>query len=927
MIGHFVRLLEAIAANPDERISRYELLGDDERRQVLVEWNRNQQPYPEELTLHGLFEAQAARTPDATALVFEGAHLTYGALDARANQLAHYLVAHGVVPEMRVGLCLERSFEMMIGILGVLKAGGAYVPLDPNYPKARLDYIIADADVHCVVTQSHLRDHLSDGVELVCVDELQDAIAARPEESPAVPVLAQNLAYVIHTSGSTGNPKGVMVMHRSVVNLAYAQQTRLAGVPGTRVLQFASFSFDGSMWEFVMAWTRGAALVLAPRERMLPGEALTELMNAEGVDIATLPPSALAVLSPEALPRFRTLISAGEALSMAQVTPWLEGRTVMNGYGPTESTVDASVGDVCAGEPITIGRPIPNISYYILDRTLQPVPIGVAGELHIGGAGLARGYLGRPALTAERFLPNPFGAPGSRMYRTGDLARYRPDGKVEYVGRHDHQVKIRGFRIELGEIEAALERHPALGQVLVIASGTAEARRLIAYYTLRPAADEPSPSELRAFLRQTLPDYMVPGFFVALDTFPLTPNGKIDRAALPAPDVAGALARQYVAPRTPLEQTLAGIWQEVLHVPQVGVHDNFFELGGHSLLAVQLISRTEQVLEVVLPVIELYKHPTIAGLAAQLTRMTAEGASVAAAAQSEASPLVMLSPREGGAPLVVIPGIVGVLPGYYDLAHAVGEVRPVYGLHALSAQENGIRHTVESIARLYAESLLEMWDRGPFHILGHSYGGIVAFEIVRQLEQQGYQPRSLILVDSDPLALKMKELSPNAFVLRYMGQFLRLDAAAVADALETFELEDGERLPRLLHDLASRRLVDGSPGYERIHQWVRTIRSRYVDAYAPEPYRPAAPVLKIWAQHGAMTRRGTVAPDADSAWQQILQKETDRFVVPGDHESLVGRQYVPRLSRILNQWMEERTPEELDVVGGFQRLAEAPPAP
>jgi amino acid adenylation domain-containing protein len=447
LLAHYTRLLEGIVADPHQRVSRYELLSAEERRQILVDWNSDKIPYPEDLTLHGLFEAQAERTPHALAVIFEGQTLTYRDLNARANQFAHALIARGVGPEARVGLRVDRSPETLIGILGILKAGGAYVPLDPSYPQARIDYIAADAQVQCVVTRTDFHD-----------------LASWPEELPAVPVLPQNLAYLIYTSGSTGRPKGVMVMHRTVVNLTYALQKRLEGLPGTRVLQFASLSFDTSVWEIVMAWGRGAALVLAPKERLMPGPDLSALINEAGVDMATLPPSALAALAPESVPGVKTLVSAGEALSLAQVTPWLEGRTVLNGYGPTENTVCASASVVRADEPITVGRPFPNVDLYVLDGALQPVPVGVAGELYAAGAGLARGYFDQPGLTAERFLPNPFGTPGSRMYRTGDLVRYRPDGKIEFLGRADHQVKIRGFRIELGEIEAALERHPAVAR-------------------------------------------------------------------------------------------------------------------------------------------------------------------------------------------------------------------------------------------------------------------------------------------------------------------------------------------------------------------------------------------------------------------------------------------------------------------------------
>jgi amino acid adenylation domain-containing protein len=879
LLAHFTRLLEAIVADPQQRVSRYEFLGEEERQRIVVDWNRNRIAVPAEQTMHGLVEMQAATNPDAVALVFEGSQLTYRELDARANQLAHVLIERGVGPDARVGLCIDRSLEQIIGIVGIQKAGGAYVPLDPSYPKERLDYIAQDARAQCVIT----------------AEDVRQAMARYPDHAPGVTVLPQNLAYVIYTSGSTGRPKGVMLAHKGAVNLAYAAQQVFGDLPGSRILQFASLSFDTSVWEIVQAWIRGAALVLAPKERMLPGDGLVALMNQERVDRATLPPAALAALDPDSLPQLKVLISAGEALSLAQVTPWLEGRTVFNGYGPTESTVGAAIGRINADEPITIGRPFANINLYILDANLQPVPVGVAGELCIGGVSVARGYLDRPALTAEKFMPSPFG--GGRIYRTGDVVRYRPDGKIEFVGRSDHQVKIRGFRIELGEIEATVEQHPAIAKSLVIPMGEGESKRLIAYYTPKPGEEAPVGSELRMLLKQTLPEHMVPSFFIALDAFPLTPNDKIDRAALPAPDIAGTLAEQYAAPRTPIEHTLAGIWQQVLKLPRVGIHDHFFEIGGHSLLVVQVVTRIAQALNVDVAVMDLYRYPTIAALAEHVTRMASE-----TPAETASSPLMTLAGRENGAPLVVIPGIVGVLHGYYDFAQAVGEFRPVYGLHGLSKQELDIRHTVESIAKLYVASLLDVWDRGPFHLLGHSYGGIIAFEMLRQLEQQGHRLGSLILVDADPLALKMKELSPNAFVLRYMLRFLRLDDVAMPETAEALEHADSERLAAVLRDLVARRDPDASLGYEQMDQWVRTIQSRYVDGYAPAPYRPNADVLEIWAEHGAAMRR----KDPSAMWHQVLQKSTVRAVAPGDHESVIGREHAARLAQMVNEWIESR---------------------
>jgi thioesterase domain-containing protein/acyl carrier protein len=434
----------------------------------------------------------------------------------------------------------------------------------------------------------------------------------------------------------------------------------------------------------------------------------------------------------------------------------------------------------------------------------------------------------------------------------------------------------------------------------VLEKDPVESKRLIAYYTLKTEEDAPAASELRQLLQKALPEHMLPGFFVCLNAFPLTPNGKIDRAALPAPQPAQTAGEQYAAPRTAMEQTLAGIWQQVLAIPRVGIHDNFFEIGGHSLLVVRLTALIRQAVDVELPVTELYKYPTVAELAAQLTRITSDQSSLSQA-ESSASPLIVLSARGTGTPLVLIPGIAGVLPAYYDLAQAVGEMRSVYGLHALSAQEAAIPRTVENIAQLYVSSLLDFWDKGPIHILGHSYGGLLAFEMVCQLEQQGRDVDSLILVDSDPFALQAVELPPNVFILRYMGDLLHLDDAAIEEATKRLELAGVEQVVAFLHDLAFRCNAGRWFDRDQIYQWVCTIQSRYINRYVPAGYRPTARVLKIWGEDGAVKEVG----DLDAAWQQILQKETDRLVVPGDHETLMRREYAPGFGRLLNDWIEK----------------------
>lgn len=605
-----------MVTNLDQPISTLPPLTEAERHQILVAWNATTAPFPDRHCLHHLFEAQAAERPDAIAISFEGQNLTYGELNRRANQVAHYLQKRGVGPETRVGLALERSITLMVGLLGILKAGGAYVPLDPAYPPERLAFMLADAQVPVLLTQAHLIGRVpAPHATIIPLDSDWPCIAEEHETNPTNGVTPENLAYVIYTSGSTGQPKGVMVAHRGVCNLAVATPRLLKISPNSRVLQFFSLSFDGAVWEIFPTLSSGARLHLARPERLMDREELVSLLAAEGITHVTLPPSILAALPPAELPALKTLIVAGEACPAGLVARWAQGRDFFNAYGPTEATVCASL-YLCPPNEVQappIGRPIANTELYILDSDLQPVPVGVAGELYIGGVGLARGYLNRPDLTQEKFIPHPFSSqPDARLYKTGDLARYRPDGNVEFVGRLDHQVKIRGFRIELGEIETVLRQHPHVVEAVVVARETGQRldeKQLVAYFVPEPQT-QLTPVELRNFLKQILPDYMIPSTFVKLAALPLSPAGKIDRQALPIPDPR--LVETFDLPRTPLEVALAGIWAEVIGVPQVSLEDNFFELGGHSLLAAQVIARLREMFQIEVPLRRLFESPTLA---------------------------------------------------------------------------------------------------------------------------------------------------------------------------------------------------------------------------------------------------------------------------------------------------------------------------
>ena len=617
MAGHLEQLLRGAVACADEPVARLPLMTEAETEVVVVTWNDTTVELPRDALAHRLFEEQAALRPDATALVLQDDTLTYGALNARANQLARHLRRLGVGPEARVGLCAGRSMDLVVGLLGILKAGGTYVPLDPQYPIDRLAFMMDDAQISVLLTQDRLVDDLPAGQSLVfCLDTDWPTIARLDTGNVDSDVLPEHAAYVIYTSGSTGKPKGVVGLHRGLVNLALAQARMFDVRSGTRVLQFVRFVFDVSLGEVFMTLGVGGTLYLAPEESRLPGPELIALLRDREIEVASIPPPVLASLADEPLPRLRSLITGGEATQPDVVRRWGSGRRFFNSYGPTETTISATISECRPdGGPLSIGRPIANTRVYVLDRSLQPTPVGVPGELYIGGVGVTRGYLGRPGLSAERFVPDPFSSePGARLYRTGDLISWRSDHQLEFLGRADGQIKLRGFRIELGEIEAALASHPDVRQsAVVVREDTPGDRKLIAYVVAFDPAHPPTPSALREHSKRIVPDYMIPSAFVVLDALPRTSNDKVDRQALPAPDARPEGAIE--APRTEGEARLARIFRAVLRLDEVDIHDNFFEVGGDSILSIQVVARARAAGLRISPRM-LFQHPTIAELAA-----------------------------------------------------------------------------------------------------------------------------------------------------------------------------------------------------------------------------------------------------------------------------------------------------------------------
>ncbi len=660
MSGHFQTLLEGIVANPQERISQLPLLTELEQQQLLVDWNDTQSDYSQDKCIHQLFEEQVKRTPDAVAVVYENQQLTYHQLNCRANQLAHYLKSLSVGADVLVGLCVERSLEMVVGLLGILKAGGAYVPLDPEYPQDRLSFMLEDTQLSVLLIQQHLIERLpKHQVQLVCLDTEWQAISQLSDFDLVNSTSSENLAYVIYTSGSTGKPKGVMIQHQSLVNLTqvaiveYGLSAAWVG-QSQRILQFCSICFDVATVEIYPYLSCGATVVLRTQEMLNSVQTLIQKCRDWGITVLSLPTAYWHQLTFELvnanllLPDcIRLVIIGGEHPLEQRLRMWQqhigEYPQLINAYGPTEATVEVTYKLLGIHEQkLTIGRPIYNTQIYILDQYLQPVPIGVSGELHIGGAGLARGYLSRPELTQERFISNPFnnskfkipygnakGVQNSKLYKTGDLARYLSNGDIEYLGRIDNQVKIRGFRIELGEIETALSEHGDVQSCCVIArEDTPGEKRLVAYVVPYPqvtcterSRSTPTIDQLRHSLKAKLPEYMVPNAFVVLESLPLTPNDKVDRRALPAPDLQSEQKDKYVAPRTPIEEMLVQIWTQVLKLERVGIHDNFFEIGGHSLLATQLLSRIRNIFKIELPLRELFARATITELAQSIGQL------------------------------------------------------------------------------------------------------------------------------------------------------------------------------------------------------------------------------------------------------------------------------------------------------------------
>jgi amino acid adenylation domain-containing protein len=753
LAGHWNTLIEGALANPEQVLSDLPILTAVERKQIVADWNNTEVQYANaNRCLHQLIEEQAEQTPNEIALIFEKYQVTYCELNQRANQLAWHLTKLGVGPDVLVGVLAERSIEMVVALLGILKAGGAYVPIDPDYPPDRVAFMLEDAGARVLLTQSRFGDRAPGHKgKTLCLDTEWEQISSEATVNPPTVTIPDNLAYMIYTSGSTGQPKGAMNTHRGICNRLLWMQEQYKLTASDTVLQKTPFSFDVSVWEFFWPLLAGSRLVLAKPGGHKDPAYLADLIADEQVTVLHFVPSMLAIFLDEPKAKrcssLRHVICSGEALPFNLQDKFfrLLPAQLHNLYGPTEAAVDVTYWPcqrVSGRKIVPIGRPVANTQIYILGRNMEPVPIGVAGELHIGGVQVGRGYHNRPELTKEKFIPDPFSRnPEARLYKTGDLCRWMPDGAIEYLGRMDFQVKIRGQRIELGEIEAALGRHKEVKQCVVVAREDSAGGKILVAYFEPWAGLAPQPAALRQFLGQQLPDYLVPSFFVRIEKLPLSPNGKIDRKTLPAPEnQRTAILDSYAPPRDSVEQVLVQLWAKVLRVKTVGLHDNFFELGGHSLLAVRLVTEIEKVYGKRLPLATLLQAQTVAELAEILRKE-----------QWEPSWQSLVPIRAGGSrpPLFLMHSHGGNVLEYFPLANHLDEQQPVYALQARGLDGQIVSgRSVEEMVASYLAEIRSLQPEGPYFLGGYCSGGVLAWEAARQLAAVGERVALLVMIQT-----------------------------------------------------------------------------------------------------------------------------------------------------------------------------------
>jgi amino acid adenylation domain-containing protein len=937
MLGHLENLLEGIVANPEQKIADLPLLNSAEHQRILHEWNDRTFPLPE-TCIHQLFEAQVEKSPDAIAIVGKDQNLTYRELNNRANQLAHYLKSLGVSPETLIALCMEKSVEMMVGMLGILKVGGAYIPLDPAYPHERRASKLRNSQASFILTKANIVPTLmSYDAKLISLDQDWAAIAQHKPDNLPCAVNPDNLAYVIYTSGSTGEPKGVTITHRSMVNHSLAVSKAYELTSRDQILQFSNISFDVAVEEIFPTLLNGGTLVLPTPEIYTSITYFLDSLVQQAVTVINLPTAfwhelvnAMALLNQSLPKKIRLVIVGGEKVSKTSYQKWrsLVGDFPrwLNAYGPTETTVTATIFDpqvdaVNLDAEVPIGRAIANLQTYVLDRNLQPLPIGVAGELYIGGIGLSPGYLNRPDITARRFVPNPFSDdPQARLYKTGDTVRYLTDGTLEFVGRIDFQIKIRGFRVEPIEIETQLEQYPAIEQAIVLCQDAPSSdKSLVAYLAVNPGQNFDL-EVLKSFLQRKLPLYMIPSSFVVLDSLPLTPNGKIDRRALLALDTSSQREQELIAPRDQVEEELANLWKRLLGLDRVGIHDNFFELGGNSLLSVRLVSEIERVFNYRLPLSSFFQINSIAEIAQVLREKPLETFSMDDRPQDLAledyRSLLAYSIGRAGKHIGKRGLIIETLPtlkesdqplvwiGDINVSKLLGLHQPIYTMPVNSwSPLKSPQNFIAAVATLLVDELLSVQPHGPYTIAAYCYEGLVALEMAQQLRNQGQEVVLLALIDkfgpskSHRFWLKLDWYST---VIRF--DLFRLSQLSLVDKLQYIS----NRLKRKL------RYTHNLPQIEvdLVRTQTLTLLDEAADSYIPKGYSGNVVLVKSTKSDLSIADKDLFQSDLfglfpSYGWESLFTGKVKSYQIPCKHLEIYIHPHVGELGRTLDKCLKE----------------------
>ncbi|TKH45331.1 hypothetical protein C1I60_07305 [Paenibacillus terrae] len=872
--GHLVRLLEQVLDNPHIPVGDVGMITAQEKAQIVEVWGDTAAPYPREKTLHGIFEEKAALTPDRTALIYGETKLTYGELHQQANRLARTLRAQGVRPDQPVGIMVERSLEMIIGIHAILKAGGAYVPIDPEFPEDRIRHMLEDSGAKLLLTKNHLKDRFPFAGTLLALDDPQ---AYHADDSNLEPLAGpEHLAYIIYTSGSTGKPKGVMIEHRSAVHTLSQLEVEYPMMAGDRFLLKTTFTFDFSVPELFCWFFGQGTLVILPQGADKDPVALLEAVDTSRITHLNLVPSMLSVLvqylkesGSQGFLTLKYLFACGETLPAKLVEEYYKvspHAVLENIYGPTEAAVYATRYttslETAALTHVPIGKPYANVQVWMMDSASQVSPVGVPGELCIAGEGVARGYFNQPDLTAEKFIPHPY-KPGERIYRTGDLARWLPDGNIEYLGRIDHQVKIRGYRIELGEVEAQILKVPSVQEAVVLALADATgSTQLCAYFV---AEEGLAAGVLREALASELPSYMIPTAFVQLAQMPLNPNGKLDRKALPAPEALLRSTAEYIPPRTPTEVELAQIWSEVLGVQEIGVKDHFFELGGHSLKVLGLIQKISSVMGVQLPLQLVFNLPTVEQMAHEISRLRTKDA------PDEEEMEIIHFPGKGTLKVFCFPPRVGYSLGYYEMARELEGHCEVYGLEFI-----GDRFESQDMLDRYMDAIVGIQAEGPYVFLGYSLGGNLAFEVAKAMESRGHQVSDLIMVDA------MRKTSKDESTPEQLEEIVETVLESIGDQYKAFlaDPSDRERVKdkMLIYSIYRNELINAGEVQANIHALV--------------------------AEDDSM---GPVTSSDKLLWQQTTLGQYEEYGVIGTHDVLLDSGYIGENAKVLRQILDKVT--------------------